>query len=125
MISKLALRTGIDPLSATVIRAGAAVAGVLVIAMLRREVRSTVGALRDHGATGFIVAGSVFGPFLGVTLSLTALQFIQAGVAASIIAFNPVITILIASRFLREPLTWRFVAGALVASAGVVVLFLR
>ena len=125
VISKLALRTGIDALSATVIRAGAGVVGVLVIALLRREVRSTAAALRDRRASGFVVAGALFGPFLGVTLSLAALQFIPAGVAASIIAFNPVITILIASRFHREPLSWGFVAGALVASAGVVVLFLK
>jgi drug/metabolite transporter (DMT)-like permease len=71
------------------------------------------------------VGGSFFGPFLGVTLSLAALQFVQAGVAASIIAFNPVMTILIAARFHREPLSWRFVAGAIVAAIGVVVLFLH
>ncbi len=125
VISKLALRTGIDALSATVIRVVAAFVGLLVITIMRREIRTTVAALRDRTAARFMVAGSLFGPFLGVTLSLAALQFIQAGIAASITAFQPVFTILIASRFHREPLTWRFVAGALVASAGVVVLFLK
>jgi len=125
VISKLALRTGIDALSATVIRVIAALVGVLVLTALQREIRHTVDALRDRRSAAFMLGGSLFGPFLGVTLSLAALQYIQAGVAASIIAFNPVFTILIASRFHREPLSWRFVAGALIAAAGVVVLFLR
>jgi drug/metabolite transporter (DMT)-like permease len=67
----------------------------------------------------------VFGPFLGVTLSLAALQYIPAGVAASITAFYPVLTLLISSRFHGERITLRFMGGALVAVAGVVVLFLR
>lgn len=125
VISKLALRTGIDALSATVIRATAAVIGVVALTMMQGEVRKTVGALRDRRAARFMVAGSFFGPFFGVTLSLAALQFIQAGIAASITAFNPVFTILIASRFHQEKLTWRFVAGAVIAAAGVVVLFLE
>jgi len=61
----------------------------------------------------------------GVTLSLLALQHIEAGVAASITAFYPVLAILIAARFHGERLTLRIMTGALVAVAGVVVLFLR
>lgn len=125
VISKLALRTGIDALSATVIRVIAALVAVLALAALQRQLRGTAAALADRRAASFMVGGAFFGPFLGVTLSLVALQYIQAGVAASITAFHPVITILIASRFHREPLTLRFVVGALVAAAGVVVLFLK
>jgi drug/metabolite transporter (DMT)-like permease len=72
-----------------------------------------------------MVGGAVFGPFLGVTLSLTALMFIQAGVAASITAFYPVLTMLVAARFHGERVTIRSLAGAVVASVGVAVLFLR
>jgi len=125
VISKLALRSGIDALSATVIRVVAALAGVILLAALERQVRRTVGARGDRRAAAFMVGGSLFGPFLGVTLSLLALQYIQAGVAASITAFHPVLTLLISSRFHGEKLTPRFLAGALVAAAGVVVLFLR
>jgi drug/metabolite transporter (DMT)-like permease len=125
VLSKMALQTGIDPLSATVVRVFAAVAGVWVLAAGQRQVRSTVAALRDRAAAGFMAGGAFFGPFLGVTLSLTALRWIHAGVAASITAFYPVLTALIAARFHGERLTARFVVGALVAAAGVVVLFVR
>jgi drug/metabolite transporter (DMT)-like permease len=125
VISKMAMRTGIDALSATVIRIGAALIGVALVAVVQRDVRRTIATLRDRQAAGFMVAGAFFGPFLGVTLSLRALATIEAGVAASITAFYPVLTSLIAARLHREPLTWGFFAGALVATAGVVVLFLR
>jgi drug/metabolite transporter (DMT)-like permease len=84
-----------------------------------------VVALRDRAATAFMVGGAICGPFLGVTLSLNALRYIEAGVAASITAFYPVLATLIASRLHGERLTWRLMTGALVAVAGVVVLFMR
>lgn len=125
VLSKIALAEGLDPLSATVIRITAACAGVWVLATAGGGVKRSLDALRDRVGALFMVGGAVFGPFLGVTLSLAALQYIPAGVAASITAFYPVLTLLISSRFHGERITLRFMGGALVAVAGVVVLFLR
>lgn len=125
VISKLALRTGIEPLPATVIRVAAAAVAIWAIAAAQGAVRPTFAALRDRRAAGFMAAGAALGPFAGVTLSLTALKHIEAGVAASITAIYPIFTILIASRVHHEKLTWRTLVGAGVAVAGVVVLFLR
>jgi drug/metabolite transporter (DMT)-like permease len=125
VLSKSAVRSGLDPLSATVIRVGAATAAIWLLAGFEREVRMTVSALKDRTGSAFMVGGAFFGPFMGVTLSLTALRYIDAGVAASITAFYPVLATLIATRLHHERLTWRLMAGALVAVSGVVVLFLR
>ncbi len=125
VLSKLALRTGLDPLSATVVRIVAAAVGIWLLAAAQRDVRRSFDALRDRAGSAFMVGGAFFGPFLGVTLSLTALKYIEAGVAASITAIYPVLTLLLSSRFHGERLTLRTLAGALVAVAGVVVLFLR
>ena len=125
VLSKMALRSNLDPLSATVIRIVAAAVGIWLLAAVERDVRRTIGALRDRRGSAFMVGGAFFGPFLGVTLSLTALKYIEAGVAASITAIYPVLTLLLSSRFHGERLTLRTLAGALVAVAGVVVLFLR
>lgn len=125
VLSKMAMSEGLDALSATVIRVTVATAGAWVLAGLAREVRPTLAAMRDRAAAGFMVGGAFFGPFMGVTLSLAALQFIEAGVAASITAFYPVLTAFIAARFHHERVTLRFLIGALIAAGGVVVLFLR
>lgn len=125
VLSKTALRSGIDPLSATLIRVSAAAVAIWLLATVQRAVPATVGALKDRRGAAFMVGGSIFGPFLGVTLSLTAIRYIDTGVAASITAIYPLFTMLIASRFHGEKLTWRAMLGAGVAVAGVVVLFLR
>ncbi len=125
VLSKMAMRTGLDPLSATVIRVVAAVAGIWVLAALQRDVRRSFAALRDRRAAAFMAGGAFFGPFMGVTLSLAALKFIEAGVAAAITSVYPVLTLALSSRFHGERFTLRNLLGALVAAAGVVVLFLR
>lgn len=125
VLSKLALDQGIDPLSATVVRVVSATACVWIMALLAGRVRHTLVGLRDRDGTLFMIGGAFCGPFLGVTLSLTALRYTQAGVAASITAIFPILTLLLASRFFGEKLTVRVMAGAVVAVAGVVVLFLR
>lgn len=125
VLSKSALKTGIDPLSATIVRVSAAAAGIAVLATIEGAVPATLAALRDRRASAFMAAGAFCGPFLGVTLSLTAIRFIDSGIAASITAIYPVFAMLIAVRMHREPLTARALFGAVVAVAGVVVLFLR
>lgn len=125
VLSRSAVRGGLDPLSATVIRVSSAMVAIWVLAGLERAVRPTLATLRDRRAAAFMVGGAIFGPFLGVTLSLTAIRYIDAGVASSITAVYPILTMLIAARAHREPLTLRAVAGAAVAIGGVVVLFLR
>jgi drug/metabolite transporter (DMT)-like permease len=126
VLSKVALQSGIDPLPATVVRVGAATIAMWAWAAARGEAGTTLAAARaDRAGALFAAGGALAGPFLGVTLSLVALQHVEAGVAASITAFFPVLTILMARRFHHERLTARLLLGALVAVAGVIVLFLR
>jgi len=125
VLSKLALRTGLEPLPATVIRVACATVAIWLWAAARREVRTSLSKLRNADSAAYVLAGSAMGPVLGVTLSLTALQYIEAGVAASITAVSPLFAMLIAARFHNEPLTWRAWVGCLLAIAGVVVLFHR
>jgi drug/metabolite transporter (DMT)-like permease len=126
VLSKVALASGgLDALSATVVRIVAAGAGVWLLARARGAVAPTLAALRDRRAMWFMLGGAAAGPFLGVTLSLVALQFTEAGVAASITAIYPIPTILLSATLGHERLTWRAFAGSAVAVGGVVVLFLR
>lgn len=125
VLSKAAMKQGLDPLSATIVRVTAATIGVWLLAAFAGEVPKTLAALRDGRGSAFMAGGAFFGPFMGVTLSLAALQWIDAGIASSITAICPIFTMLIAARAHREPLTFRALAGALVAVAGVVVLFVR
>jgi drug/metabolite transporter (DMT)-like permease len=125
VLSKLALREGIDPLSATVIRVASATACVWLVAAAAGHLARSVRALRHPRATLSMLGGAFCGPFLGVTLSLYAVSHTETGVAASIMAFYPIPTILISSRVHGEAISARTLAGACVAIAGIIVLFLR
>jgi drug/metabolite transporter (DMT)-like permease len=68
--------------------------------------------------------GSFFGPFLGVSFSLVAVKYAATGVAATIMAIVPVLIIAPSVLLLKEKVTPREIVGAVVAVAGVAVLFL-
>lgn len=125
VLSKIGLRTGIDPLPATVIRVTAAVITIWLMTVAQRQFMSTLGALRDGKATAFMAFGAFMGPVLGVTLALTSLHYIEAGVSASITALAPLLAMLLAARFHGERLSWRAFVGAVIAITGVVLLFRR
>jgi drug/metabolite transporter (DMT)-like permease len=80
--------------------------------------------MRDRQGLGFAAIGAFFGPFLGVSLSLFAVRHTVAGVAASIMALQPVLIIPLVVVLHRERVGVGGVAGALVAVAGVALLFL-
>jgi len=74
---------------------------------------------------GYAAVGSLFGPALGVSLSLVAVEYARVGVAATIMAIVPVLIIPFVIVLDREQVSPRAVAGAAVAVGGVALLFLR
>jgi len=81
-------------------------------------------ALRARRALGLASLGAFFGPFLGVSLSLYAVHRIAAGIAASLMALTPLLLIPMVVVVRRERVGLGGIAGALLAVAGVVLLFL-
>ena len=81
-------------------------------------------ALLDRRAMGATSIGAVFGPFLGVSLSLLAVQYTQAGVAATLMALTPVLIIPASIILYREHVAWPAAVGAAVAVCGSALLFL-
>ena len=81
-------------------------------------------ALADRPSLGWTGLGAIFGPFLGVGLSLVSVQLTEAGVAATIMALTPVLIIPAAILLQGERVSSRAWAGAAVAVAGSGLLFL-
>jgi drug/metabolite transporter (DMT)-like permease len=111
-------------LAATQVRV---IAGILGYSLLFSALRwwPQVGvAVRDRRALGFASFGAFFGPFLGVSLSLFAVRLTVAGVAASLMALTPVIIIPLVVLVRGERVGIGGIAGALLAVAGVALLFL-
>jgi drug/metabolite transporter (DMT)-like permease len=113
-----------DAFAATHIRVLAGTLGFAVVFTLTGwwpRVRAAFSDGRAMVATGI---GAIFGPFLGVSLSLLAVQYTEAGVAATLIALTPVMIIPVSVLVYRERVVWPTVVGAMVAVAGSALLFL-
>jgi len=123
VLSKYAMGS-YHPFAATQIRVLAGVAGFAVLFTLFGWWPRVRTALRNGPAMARITLGAVFGPFLGVSLSLLAVQKTQAGVASAIMSIVPVLIIGPSVLLLRERVSPRALGGAVIAVAGVMVLFL-
>ena len=113
-----------DPFAATQIRVLAGTAGYVLLFFALHRWGRVARAFADRRALGYTAVGAVFGPFLGVSLSLAAVQLTLTGVAASIMAITPVLIIPVLVLHRRERVGVGGVLGALLAVAGVVLLFL-
>ncbi len=114
-----------SPLSGNLIRMLAAVIVLWAVTLLGGKARETVRAAQtDRRATGYILAGAVAGPFLGVSFSLLAIQRTAVGVASTLMSLPPVFLIPVGYLVFEERFSWASLAGTLVALAGVAILFL-
>jgi len=71
-----------------------------------------------------ILGGAVFGPFLGMWLSLVAGDRVSLGVAQTLLSLPPVFILPFSRWVHKEHIGFRAVAGAIVAIAGVAILSL-
>ncbi len=123
VLSKLGMGS-FDPFAATQIRVIAGIVGFSVLFLFIGWWPRVFSALKNRGAMSRISLGAVFGPFLGVSLSLVAVQHTEAGVAAALMGLTPVIIIPPAIWINKERISPRAIIGAFVAVGGAALLFL-
>lgn len=114
-----------DAFAATQIRVIASLGGWLLIFLVTHRWRHLVAAVRNLSAMRFTFLGAVFGPVLGVGLSLYSVQHANTGVAASIMSVTPILIIPLTVILYRERVGVGGVLGACLAVGGVVVLFVQ
>ncbi len=80
-------------------------------------------ALQHKKGMLFTTLGAFFGPFLGVSFSLLAIQKTLAGVASTIMAIVPILIIPPSVILFKEKVTPIEIIGAVIAVSGVAILF--
>jgi len=126
IFSKEGLRGDFSALSGNVIRLIAATITIWAFTVFRGQASNTLAVLRAKpGALRTIVGGAVAGPFLGVWLSLIAVQNAPVGVASTLMSFPPILLIPLGWLIFKERITQRAIVGTVLALAGVAVLFLH
>ena len=110
--------------ASTQIRVLAGIVGFAVVFTATGRWPRVRAALADRQAMTGTGIGAFFGPFIGVSLSLLAVQYTEAGVAATLMALTPVLIIPVSVVVYREHIAWQAAVGAAVAVCGSALLFL-
>ena len=125
VMSKAGMSGGITPLPAAAVRMTAAMVATFALAAVTRRVRESINPGRDRRVIVATVGATILGPGIGIWLSLVAVQHTQAGIASTLISAVPVLVLPLVVFVQKERVSPRAVFGALLAVAGVALLFLR
>jgi drug/metabolite transporter (DMT)-like permease len=123
VLSKFGMKN-YDPFSATQIRVIAGVIGFSVLITLMNRWNNVKTAILNMEGMKSLTIGALFGPFLGVSFSLVAVKYTEAGVASTIMALVPVIILLPSVVLYNQKVTLSEILGAILSVCGVALFFL-
>jgi drug/metabolite transporter (DMT)-like permease len=113
-----------DPFAATQIRIIAGIFGYTTLVTILARWGSVLTATHNKSGMMLTSLGAFFGPFLGVSFSLIAVKYTEAGIASTIMSLVPVFIILPAVVLFRQRVTLPELLGAIVSVGGVALFFL-
>lgn len=113
-----------DPFSATQIRLISGILAFIVIFTFRHHWPNFVKSFKRKDAMLSMTVGSFFGPFLGISMSLYAVQKINPGVASTLISITPIMLIPYAYFIKKEKVSAKEILGTVIALTGVAIMFI-
>ena len=113
-----------DAFSSSQIRVLTGIIGFTVLFFFIHRWPRVRAALKNVPAMKRITLGAFFGPFLGVSFSLLAVQHTKAGIAATLMAISPVLIIPPSIILFKEKVNWKEIIGAIITVGGVAIFFL-
>jgi drug/metabolite transporter (DMT)-like permease len=125
VFAKMGMADSVDPLAGTFLRMVFAAGTIWIVSLFTGSFIRTIKSLKNQKGLLLTFGGAVFGPFLGVWMSLVAVKNTEAGVAMAITSIVPVLVIPWVILFYKEKVSPRAFIGALVAVLGVFILFIH
>jgi drug/metabolite transporter (DMT)-like permease len=113
-----------DPFAATQIRIIAAIIGFSIVITVTKNWAKVFAAIKDSKAMKHISIGSVFGPFVGVSLSLLAVQHAPTGIVSTITSITPILIIPLSIFIFKEKVLPKEILGAIITLVGISLLFI-
>lgn len=112
-----------DPVAATQIRAVAGFGSFFLLMLVLRRLSKVIPTLKSGKVMKGITLGTVFGPVIGVSLSLFALQRTATGIAATLMGLVPIFIILPSVFLHKQPVTALQIFGAVISVGGSALFF--
>ncbi|OQA00328.1 MAG: EamA-like transporter family protein [Bacteroidetes bacterium ADurb.Bin408] len=123
IFSKLGMKD-YNPFAATQIRVITSVIGFAIVVTVWKKWGKISAAIRQTVPMLKITTGAFFGPFLGISFSLYAIQHTKAGIASTIMAMVPVLIIPPAVFIMKQKVTTKEIIGAIISVLGILIFFL-
>lgn len=114
----------ISPLPATQVRLLGGLAGMAFMMTVSRRRVALKQAFQSANGRVVMLSGAVLGTLIGVSLSMAALQLTKGAIASTLMSTMPILILPISVLFLKEKLSARDIAGAVLSVAGMAVLFI-
>jgi drug/metabolite transporter (DMT)-like permease len=124
ILSKKGLGSDYSALSANIIRVFVATCSLWLITLFRGRIHHTIKKLSDEKGVITLTGGAFCGPFLGVWLSLVAVQNTYVGIASTLMALPPIFLIPLSHWIFKEKISLGAIIGTIVAVIGVSLIFL-
>ena len=113
------------PFASTMLRAVVGGLGFFLILLLQKDFGKLRGAVRDPVAMRYVSIITLFGPAVGVSLSLMAVRYAPAGIASTLMALTPVLILAPEILVNHKRIRPKELIGLAVSITGVAQFFLR
>ena len=113
-----------DAVAATQIRAIFGFAAFAILVTFMRRWRRVFVVSADLTSMKSITVGTIFGPFIGVSISLYAVQHTETGIASALMALTPIFIIIPSAIMFKEKITAQQVVGAVISIIGASIFFI-
>lgn len=112
------------PFASTFIRAVTGAIGFLLVMGMQKQFHTLATSVRDRKGMNAALWATITGPFIGVSLSLMAVQYTEAGVASTLMALTPIFIIWPSYFFFKQHVTFKEIVGACISVVGVSLFFI-
>ena len=112
------------PFASTFIRAVTGALGFLGVMIFQKKLGMLAVAVKDRKGMNAAFWATFTGPFIGVSLSLMAVRYTEAGIASTLMALTPVFILWPAHIVFGQKVTLKEIVGAVISVAGVSLFFI-
>ena len=112
------------PFASTMIRAIVGFAGFFILLTLQKGLGNLKTGILDKKGMKYATLLTIFGPALGVSLSLMAVRYANAGIASTLMALTPVLILFPEVLINKQRIKPKEILGVTICMAGVAMFFL-
>ncbi len=112
------------PFASTMIRAVVGSFGFIALMAIQKDLPRLRKSLSDGTGMKYAAILTIFGPVIGVSLSLMAVRYTNAGIASTLMALTPVFILIPYAFIFKQKITVKELLGVAVTMLGVALFFL-